>query len=656
MTELDYKILELVLGTNTPISSKHLAASCDVAVNTIRSEIDLLNRDAERHGFRICMKRSIGVYCEVLDERRALPYFSHMQDFFMRARRIKKRYADRVYYLARQILSCPSGLTAEKLAQALYISRGTILHELKNLRSLLALFGLTLVNRRGGQGLGIEGTEWAIRQFLIHLHKNYTIARKSVKSNDAPHEYGFRTLFFMDEPCYNEIYCMLQQALLSQSDFTIPIIHFPKLINLLMLCASRKRYLTGQPFDEQGTQYLRSTPEYTFFSDFCRKLPPRFRQTVQSWEIDMLTALLISFESENSFLPRSEQGREMLGAVHELTNQLQTYFGFDSALFDDFFVTQTCCTLSRLSNQHRFGVINDPEPINSAQRYGIATANLCLVFARFYARHYGYCLSRADAMENFFVFNRLLLHTPRQFYTPNVAIVSEFGISYAKAFEERLRLYYGESLGCIEGMRYADVLHAPAGAWDLLITDMSRSKIRRYFSQIPVPVLSAEISLQHFDCPELDIWLDTNKQDLETHILRDDCFHHVHLRSKDQVFDWLEEHHRTDLQALGLSVAAELRRNDALINLERENEIVFLPVLLPLDVVPRVTVLLNDVPIVWNHLSARVFVFYLHGRCGRSTKVLSSILRRLLYMSSETRRDLFDTSTVSPLLLFYPNE
>lgn len=312
MTELDYKILELVLGTNTPISSKHLAASCDVAVNTIRSEIDLLNRDAERHGFRICMKRSIGVYCEVLDERRALPYFSHMQDFFMRARRIKKRYADRVYYLARQILSCPSGLTAEKLAQTLYISRGTILHELKNLRSLLALFGLTLVNRRGGQGLGIEGTEWAIRQFLIHLHKNYTIARKSVKSNDAPHEYGFRTLFFMDEPCYNEIYCMLQQALLSQSDFTIPIIHFPKLINLLMLCASRKRYLTGQPFDEQGTQYLRSTPEYTFFSDFCRKLPPRFRQTVQSWEIDMLTALLISFESENSFLPRSEQGREIL--------------------------------------------------------------------------------------------------------------------------------------------------------------------------------------------------------------------------------------------------------------------------------------------------------------------------------------------------------
>lgn len=656
MTELDHKILELVLQADTPISSKRLAAICDVSVNTIRSEIDLLNREAGRHGYCIRMKRSVGVYIDILDEHRAEPYLSHMRDFFVRSRRVKKSYSDRVYYLARQILSSPSGLTVEKLAQTLYVSRGTILQEMKSLRALIAPFGLQLVNRRGGAGLGIEGDEWSIRQFLIHLHKNYHIALQSDKYDPLLHEYGFRAMFFMDDPCYEQIYSMLQADLLAQREFALPVIHFPKLINLLMLCASRKKYLSGQAFDEQQRQIIRSAPEHEFVEHFCRKLPPRFRQAIQEPETDMLTALILSFETENLTLMTSEQGREPLAAVQELIRRFQMYFGMKERLFDNFFVEQTCCTLYRLANQHRFHTVNDPESVTAVQSYGIATANLCLVFARFYAERYGYFLSRTDAMESFFIFNSLLLRTPRQFYAPNVAVVSEFGVGCARAVEERLRLYYGDMLGRVEGLRYSDVLQADADDWDLIITDMSRNKIRRYLSEVKIPILPVELTLRHYDCPEMDIWLDTHKQDLETRILNDSCFCRVHLRSKEEVFDFLNARHREDLQPLGYSAGEELRRNDALIDLERENGMVFLPVLLRDAVAPKITVLLNDTPIPWNRSSAQILVFYIHGRSQKGSKVLSAILRRLLYMPSEVRRALLDGSAASPQLLFYPNE
>ena len=48
-TEVDYKILELVLQSPEPVPSRQLALVCDVSINTIRTEIDLLNQELAAH-------------------------------------------------------------------------------------------------------------------------------------------------------------------------------------------------------------------------------------------------------------------------------------------------------------------------------------------------------------------------------------------------------------------------------------------------------------------------------------------------------------------------------------------------------------------------------------------------------------------------------
>lgn len=71
-------------------------------------------------------------------------------------------------------------------------------------------------------------------------------------------------------------------------------------------------------------------------------------------------------------------------------------------------------------------------------------------------------------------------------------------------------------------------------------------KTRRYLKDLPIPVLTIEFTLKYASCPELDIWLETHRQDMETAVLNDHCFYRTRLPDKEAVFRWLVQHLRVD--------------------------------------------------------------------------------------------------------------
>ena len=152
LTELDHKILQTVLQEGEPISSKRLAMLCNVAVNTIRKEITILNREISGQGLYIEMKSSVGAYPVIADPERAIPYINRLRIFYNRSRHMEKQYSSRVYALTRRCLCAGSGLSIEKLCDEFFVSRSTILREMGEVREILSRFHLQLKNRRGSQG------------------------------------------------------------------------------------------------------------------------------------------------------------------------------------------------------------------------------------------------------------------------------------------------------------------------------------------------------------------------------------------------------------------------------------------------------------------------------------------------------------------------
>lgn len=139
-------------------------------------------------------------------------------------------------------------------------------------------------------------------------------------------------------------------------------------------------------------------------------------------------------------------------------------------------------------------------------------------------------------------------------------------------------------------------------------------------------------------------------------MLNDHCFFRTELSGKEEVFRWLEQHLADAPELKGLSLSEELRHSDRLLSLERENNLVFLPVLLSEATAPRVVVLINDHAFVWKNLPAQIFIFYEHPRSRTGERILSVILHKLLYMPPQTRTALLDRQLDSPLLALYPNE
>ena len=80
---------------------------------------------------------------------------------------------------------------------------------------------------------------------------------------------------------YDELSALLQQELLAQDEFTLPNIHYPKIINMLLLCISRKKYAAEAAFSGEQQTVLQASAEYKFICRLHCRLPEHFRQAVQ---------------------------------------------------------------------------------------------------------------------------------------------------------------------------------------------------------------------------------------------------------------------------------------------------------------------------------------------------------------------------------------
>lgn len=371
----------------------------------------------------------------------------------------------------------------------------------------------------------------------------------------------------------------------------------------------------------------------------------------------MLTALLLCFEDENFCLQRSAAGAFCAQKAQEFARYLQQYFDISSSLFDETFYRRIASIFYRLQNQRQFSVINDRESTSGVSRLGIGTGNLCLGFARFFEENFGFALERHDALESFYILNSVISRMSRYYYCPRVLVTSEFGVSCAHSAAVRLQMYYADQLRAVKACSFEDLFHMDdLTEWDLLLTDMSRKKTKRYLKSLPIPVLPVEFTLKYASCPELDIWLETHRQDMETAVLNDSCFYHTSLPDKEAVFGWLAQYFSDELEPHGLCLLDELHRNDRLMNQQRKNSLVFLPILLAENKSPRIAVLINDHPFLWNDQPAQIFIFYEHPRSRTQERILSVILHKLLYMSPQTRTDLLESQLENPLLVLYPNE
>ena len=173
-----------------------------------------------------------------------------------------------------------------------------------------------------------------------------------------------------------------------------------------------------------------------------------------------------------------------------------------------------------------------------------------------------------------------------------------------------------------------------------------------YLIPYKLPVLQVEFLPFQMRCPELDAYLEEVQKNCEWTIIKSHCFHYTNLKSKEAVFQYLGD----VFEQYGVGkeeIVRHLRENDSYVELERENGVVFLPVLTGGLQLQHLVVLINKTAFSWNKSRSQIFVCYNRIPSHQTNQMLSGVLRKFVHISAETA-DLLVHSGRDPLELLYP--
>lgn len=177
-----YKRLEtlygMLLDAGSHLSAQKLSQDLHISERTIRTDIAKLTEFLETNGATITLTRGAGYKIEILDS-------SAFEAF--QADKNKPKNADyfdldnpeeRVKYEIFLLLSSADYIKLEDLADTLFASRATISNDMKQVRTVIASYDLTLVSKPGS-GVKIVGEEEKMRYTLTAL----------IASKKAPESY-----------------------------------------------------------------------------------------------------------------------------------------------------------------------------------------------------------------------------------------------------------------------------------------------------------------------------------------------------------------------------------------------------------------------------------------------------------------------------------
>ncbi|PRR80945.1 BglG family transcription antiterminator [Clostridium vincentii] len=158
-------LFELLNKDESRISCKTLSKMTSVSERTIRGDITSLNSILKSHGATIKIKRNEGYYIDILDLNSYQQYLAENTQEIMEDNEIPNSPIERNKYILRYLLYNNDYLKLEDLADKLFVSKTTILNDIKKIKSILSKYNLNLISKPY-YGIKIQGNELNIRKCI----------------------------------------------------------------------------------------------------------------------------------------------------------------------------------------------------------------------------------------------------------------------------------------------------------------------------------------------------------------------------------------------------------------------------------------------------------------------------------------------------------
>lgn len=399
LTKRNIKLLKILYDAGDYISSIRLADELDISIRTVKSEIKSINAIIALTNSFIISKYGKGYLLKLSNQfDKSLVEGKRFNHFF-------DSNQDRIIYILRKLLLADNYIKIEKLADDLYISRGLLTKILKDVRSQLIRFRLSIVNKPN-YGILIKGNEkdkrLAISDYFFHsdieLNTEYLKDFSKIGYNKQKNRDLFK---YIDEILYK------YKIDLSEYSVNNLIVH---------LYITLSRIHSGHQIEISSELNLKNSVEYKAARELLDYFRTKINIDVTCEEIDFIAEHIKSKRILDVVLLSDSEIRKLKQCIEVMYLEINNNFGFDFTLDSELYQYLYLHIPQMVRRLQAHMTIRNTSVIDNKRRYLFATKvthSACAVIEQYYnvrvdLNEFGYLLLYFNLAITKFEVNKII--------------------------------------------------------------------------------------------------------------------------------------------------------------------------------------------------------------------------------------------------------
>lgn len=399
LTKRNIKLLKILYDAGDYISSIRLADELDISIRTVKSEIKSINAIISLTNSFIISKYGKGYLLKLSNQfDKSLVEGKRFNHFF-------DSNQDRIIYILRKLLLADNYIKIEKLADDLYISRGLLTKILKDVRSQLIRFRLSIVNKPN-YGILIKGNEkdkrLAISDYFFHsdieLNTEYLKDFSKIGYNKQKNRDLFK---YIDEILYK------YKIDLSEYSVNNLIVH---------LYITLSRIHSGHQIEISSELNSKNSVEYKAARELLDYFRTKINIDVTCGEIDFIAEHIKSKRILDVVLLSDSEIRKLKQCIEVMYLEINNNFGFDFTLDSELYQYLYLHIPQMVRRLQAHMTIRNTSVIDNKRRYLFATKvthSACAVIEQYYnvrvdLNEFGYLLLYFNLAITKFEVNKII--------------------------------------------------------------------------------------------------------------------------------------------------------------------------------------------------------------------------------------------------------
>ena len=399
LTKRNIKLLKILYDAGDYISSIRLADELDISIRTVKSEIKSINAIISLTNSFIISKYGKGYLLKLSNQfDKSLVEGKRFNHFF-------DSNQDRIIYILRKLLLADNYIKIEKLADDLYISRGLLTKILKDVRSQLIRFQLSIVNKPN-YGILIKGNEkdkrLAISDYFFHsdieLNTEYLKDFSKIGYNKQKNRDLFK---YIDEILYK------YKIDLSEYSVNNLIVH---------LYITLSRIHSGHQIEISNELNSKNSVEHKAARELLDYFRTKINIDVTCEEIDFIAEHIKSKRILDVVLLSDSEIRKLKQCIEVMYLEINNNFGFDFTLDSELYQYLYLHIPQMVRRLQAHMTIRNTSVIDNKRRYLFATKvthSACAVIEQYYnvrvdLNEFGYLLLYFNLAITKFEVNKII--------------------------------------------------------------------------------------------------------------------------------------------------------------------------------------------------------------------------------------------------------